>query len=286
MVLWWGGYELFTSWCPGEELSGRSQICPPIDPWKSLTLLALGLAAYFGTGTFVAAAFHDDDAQTVASPVAPRRHTLVLTLRCVVVLLGAIAHNTGVWVLVDSAFELRRRSRRGCYWRGTHEEWPCFVPSLLLTLLGYLLLLLSRSAAGNVGVYDLTPTPVLRGPPAAAAKAGENGGRRTLRSSSPRRRSPENWESTRGSSRAPSRPRRRRRRPTAAPRLTRPPWRRRRRRRRRLPRARDARSTGSIADAPGSSASTPNTGAGCERAAARRAHRRVEGRPGSRDSQV
>ena len=173
VVLWWGGYELFTSWCPGEELSGRSQICPPIDPWKSLTLLALGLAAYFGTGTFVAAAFHDDDAQTAASPVAPRRHTLVLTLRCVVVLLGAIAHNTGVWVLVDSAFELRRRSRRGCYWRGTHEEWPCFVPSLLLTLLGYLLLLLSRSAAGNVGVYDLTPTPVLR----VSARGGGEGGR-------------------------------------------------------------------------------------------------------------
>ena len=128
VVLWWGGYELFTSWCPGEELSGRSQICPPIDPWKSLTLLALGLAAYFGTGTFVAAAFHDDDSQTAASPVAPRRHTLVLTLRCVVVLLGAIAHNTGVRVLVDSAFELRRRSRRGCYWRGTHEEGRASCP--------------------------------------------------------------------------------------------------------------------------------------------------------------
>ena len=112
-------------------------------------------------------------AQTAASPVAPRRHTLVLTLRCVVVLLGAIAHNTGVWVLVDSAFELRRARAAAATGAARTRSGRALCPRSSLTLLGYLLLLLSRSAAGNVGVYDLTPTPVLRVP----ARGGGEGGR-------------------------------------------------------------------------------------------------------------
>ena len=52
-----------------------------------------------------------------------------------------------------------------CRYFGTFEgDVPCSTRNICFTVVGYLVMLLSNSAAGNAGVdksFDMTPTPVL-----------------------------------------------------------------------------------------------------------------------------
>ena len=155
---------------------------PGQNAWKPIALLFIGLTLFFATDAFISAAFLDDaerrtestnnrgdlvkDSAVAAASAKGkrrRRRTLALYTRAIAALLGAMIHNTGLWVLLDEVFLARRFA--ACSYGGEYSfDVPCGVRNLCFTIVGYLILLGSNSAAGNAGVdqsYDLTPTPVL-----------------------------------------------------------------------------------------------------------------------------
>jgi hypothetical protein len=167
---WFGIYELCMTWCPymnpGPDC--EDPLCvpqPAQNGWKPIALLFIGLALFFATDAFISAAYLDDGAGLTRT-AANRRRTVMLYARAVAALVGAMTHNTGLWVLYDEVLEASRWSE--CSYFGTWEgNLPCWARNLMFTVAGYLVMLASNSAAGNAGVeksidrYDMTPTPVL-----------------------------------------------------------------------------------------------------------------------------
>jgi len=93
---------------------------------------------------------------------AGQGRTVVLYLRCITACVGSAVHNTGLWVLIDDS--LFANLWRNCSWRGeaAPDALPCSTRSVLFIGFGYVVMLLLGSAAGNVGVSILTPTPAIQ----------------------------------------------------------------------------------------------------------------------------
>jgi hypothetical protein len=172
---WFGVYELCMTWCPYmdpgpvcDEDDCTAALCipqPAQNAWKPISLLFIGLTLFFATDAFISAAYLDDDAGPTRT-AANRRRTVMLYVRAVAALVGAMTHNTGLWVLYDEVLEASRWSQ--CSYFGSWEgDLPCWGRNVMFTVVGYLVMLASNSAAGNAGVeksidgYDMTPTPVL-----------------------------------------------------------------------------------------------------------------------------
>lgn len=156
--------------------------------WKAIALMSMGLCGFFVTDAFVSSAFLDDAPENVVPNKPSNRRTaalygkyirnphhnlicrgdcerlVVVTGRCVVALMGSMVHNSGIWIILDE--KLYASKWRDCSWSGaTYDEaWPCWARNVSFIVCGYLVMLITRSAAGNAGVsqsMDLTPTPVL-----------------------------------------------------------------------------------------------------------------------------
>lgn len=84
---------------------------PAQNAWKPIALLFIGLALFFATDAFVNAAYLDDSQQepdagmsSKARSQQQQRRTVMLYFRAFAALIGAMTHNTGLWVLLDEVF--------------------------------------------------------------------------------------------------------------------------------------------------------------------------------------
>jgi hypothetical protein len=84
---------------------------PSQNAWKPIALLFIGLALFFATDAFVNAAYLDDaqqeqdDGMNSKSRLQQKqRRTVMLYFRAFAALIGAMTHNTGLWVLLDEVF--------------------------------------------------------------------------------------------------------------------------------------------------------------------------------------